>query len=150
VAALATEPGWTDAAFAQMRLPTPAAQDILDGLTQVLSWFFGGAVAAVLAARLARAIWRRRKGLIRIGYPDGRHIEVIPGTSVLEASRLLRVPHAHICGGRGRCSTCRVRVSGAAGGTDPPGETERRVLYRIGATNEIRLACQLRPKAAIE
>ena len=74
----------------------------------------------------------------------------MPGTSVLEASRLAGIPHAHVCGGRGRCSTCRVRVRAEAGSIDPPGETERRVLRRIRATPNVRLACQLRPKGEVE
>ena len=74
----------------------------------------------------------------------------MPGTSVLEASRLAGIPHAHVCGGRGRCSTCRVRVRAEAGSIDPPGETERRVLRRIRATSNVRLACQLRPKGKVE
>jgi adenylate cyclase len=150
VAALAADPDWARAAFAQMQLPSPAVQQSLDDVAQILSWSFGGMVAAVLLARLARLVWRRRHGLIRIGYPDGRFVDVTPGTSVLEASRIGGIPHAHVCGGRGRCSTCRVRVRGDIGSLDPPGETERRVLRRIGATANVRLACQLRPKAAVE
>ena len=87
---------------------------------------------------------------MRIGYPDGRFVEVTPGTSVLEASRLAGIPHASVCGGRGRCSTCRVRVRGEIHSIDPPGEDELRVLRRIGARPNVRLACQLRPRGAVE
>lgn len=151
VAALAADPAWLRAAFAEMRLPSPATQAALGEITQILMWSFGGLVAAVLLARLARRAWRRLHGLVRIAYADGRFVDVTPGTSVLEASRIAGIPHAHICGGRGRCSTCRVRVRAAAGSLDPPGEAERRVLRRIGAAaSNIRLACQLRPKGAVE
>ena len=150
IAALAADPAWTRAAFAQLWLPSPAAQQTLDTITRALSWSFAGIVIAVLLARVARRLWQRRHGLIRIGYPDGRFVEVMPGTSVLEASRLAGIPHAHVCGGRGRCSTCRVRVRAEAGSIDPPGETERRVLRRIRATSNVRLACQLRPKGKVE
>jgi len=95
-------------------------------------------------------VWQRRRGLVRIGYPDGRVVEVVPGTSVLEASRLAGIPHAHVCGGRGRCSTCRVRVRAEIGSIDPPADSELRVLRRIGATSNVRLACQLRPRGAVE
>ncbi len=150
VAALAADPLWTGRAFARMTLPSPETQASLDAITVALRWFFAGAIAAVLLARLARRAWRRRRGLVRIGYPDGRFIEVTPGTSVLEASRLAGIPHASVCGGRGRCSTCRVRVRGAVGSVDPPAEAEARVLRRIGARPNIRLACQLRPRGAVE
>ena len=151
VAALAADPAWSRAAFAKMRLPSPRTARELDQITAALAWFFGGLIVLVLLARLGRRMWQRRHGLIRIDYPDGRFIEVVPGTSVLEASRLAGIPHAQICGGRGRCSTCRVRVRGEIGSVDPPGETEQRVLRRIGATtSNVRLACQLRPKGTVE
>ena len=150
IAVLAADPGWTRQAFAHMQLPSSTETEALDQITQILSWSFAGLVAAVLLARLGRRLWERRHGLVRIAYPDGRVVEVTPGTSVLEASRLAGIPHAHICGGRGRCSTCRVRVRGAVGSIDPPSEPERRILRRIGATPNVRLACQLRPKGPVE
>ena len=150
VAALAADPAWTRDVFAHMQLPAPAVVHELDLISAVLGWFFAGTVAAVLLARLVRRLWQRRHGLIRIGYPDGRFIDVVRGTSVLEASRLAGIPHAHVCGGRGRCSTCRVRVRADIGSIDPPGEAEQRVLRRIGATANVRLACQLRPKGTVD
>jgi adenylate cyclase len=150
VVALAADPNWVHETFAQMTMPSPVTQRALEAITNALTWFFGGIVAAVLLARLGRTLWERRRGLIRISYPDGRNVEVMPGTSVLEASRIAGIPHAHICGGRGRCSTCRVRVRGAAGSLEPPVEPERRILRRIGAHANVRLACQLRPKGPVE
>jgi adenylate cyclase len=148
--ALAADPDWARLTFTNMKLPSPEAQRTLEAITNGLTWFFGGMVAAVLLARLARRAWQRRHGLVRIGYPDGRFVEVTRGTSVLEASRIAGIPHAHVCGGRGRCSTCRVRVRGEIGSIDPPGPDELRVLRRISATPNIRLACQLRPRGTVE
>jgi adenylate cyclase len=150
VIALAADPEWARLTFANMKLPSLEAQRTLEAITNGLTWFFGAMVAAVLLARLVRRAWQRRHGLVRIGYPDGRFVEVVPGTSVLEASRIGGIPHAHVCGGRGRCSTCRVRVRGEIGSIDPPGPDELRVLRRIGATPNIRLACQVRPRGAVE
>src|SRR6266478_6025138 len=150
VAVLASDPGWTGRAFANMTLPSPDTARALDQITDVLTWVFVAMVAAVLLARLVRRAWQRRRGLVRIGYPDGRVVEVTPGTSVLEASRLAGIPHASVCGGRGRCSTCRIRVRGEIRSIDPPAEDELRVLRRIGATSNVRLACQLRPRGAVE
>jgi adenylate cyclase len=147
VAALAADPNWINE---RITLPSPDTQRTLEAITDLLSWFFFGMVGTVLLARVARRIWQRRHGLVRIGYPDGRSVEVTPGTSVLEASRLAGIPHASVCGGRGRCSTCRIRVRGEIHSIDPPAEDEVRVLHRIGATPNVRLACQLRPRGAVE
>lgn len=150
VIALASNPDWTQQAFARMTLPSAQTQRTLQAIVDGLSWFFGSAVAAVLLARCIRYAWRRRHGLVRIGYPDGRFVDVTPGTSVLEASRIAGIPHASVCGGRGRCSTCRVRARAQLGSLDPPDAAEQRVLQRIGAFQNVRLACQLRPRGPVE
>ncbi|HEY1795886.1 MAG TPA: adenylate/guanylate cyclase domain-containing protein [Stellaceae bacterium] len=148
--ALAADPHWRGAAFAHMIEPTPAQSAVQQLVIGILFWFFISAIAALLAARLVRRAWERLSGLVRITYPDGRHVEVLRGTSVLEASRIAHIPHASVCGGRGRCSTCRVRVRAAFPGPPPPGDDERRVLSRIRATANIRLACMLRPDVDCE
>jgi adenylate cyclase len=150
IAALDADPAWRAAAFAKMRLPTPEIAAMLGQIADGLIWFFVAAVVLVLLARIARRLWRRRHGVIRITYPNGAFIDVVKGTSVLEASRLARIPHASICGGRGRCSTCRVRVRAAFPGLPPPREDEHRVLNRIGATANVRLACMLRPEVEVQ
>ena len=79
-------------------------------------------------------------------YPD-RTIRVPKGLSVLEASYRHHVPHANVCGGKGRCSTCRIRIIGDRSGLPEPSSREAFVLDRIGANADpaVRLACQLRP-----
>ena len=101
-------------------------------------------LGAVLIARGVRSVLQRRRGLIRVTYPNGRRVIVPVGLSVLEVSRYARIPHASVCGGRGRCSTCRVRIQ-TARPQPPPDETESRVLRRLGMPHDVRLACQLRP-----
>ncbi|MGH6932622.1 MAG: adenylate/guanylate cyclase domain-containing protein, partial [Dongiaceae bacterium] len=67
----------------------------------------------------------------------------------LEASRMAGIPHASVCGGRGRCSTCRVRISSGIEKLPPASEAELKVLRRVGAAPNVRLACQTRPTAAV-
>jgi len=68
------------------------------------------------------------------------------GLSVLEASLRNNVPHASVCGGRARCSTCRIRIIGDYHDLPEPSPREAFVLGRVGANDpSIRLACQLRP-----
>jgi adenylate cyclase len=50
-----------------------------------------------------------------------------------------------VCGGRARCTTCRVLITDAAGELPDPAELEAAALRRIGAPTDVRLACQLRP-----
>ncbi len=98
-----------------------------------------------LAARIVRLIGERRRGIVRLTYPGGRIVRVVRGPTILEASRLNGVPHASVCGGRGRCSTCRVRIGAGSEHLPPPDASEQRVLDRITAAPDVRLACQVRP-----
>lgn len=103
-------------------------------------------LAGIVILRMARGWHATRFDSVRITYPGGRVVSVPAGFSVLEASRWSAIPHASVCGGRGRCSTCRVEVT-AGGETLPaPAGDEQRLLRRIGAPPSVRLACQIRPE----
>ena len=84
--------------------------------------------------------------MINLSYGNGRTVRVPKGLSVLEASLRNNVPHASVCGGRARCSTCRIRVIGDHSDLPEPSQREAFVLDRVGTADpSIRLACQLRP-----
>jgi adenylate cyclase len=144
----AREPGHIARILAEQ--PPPENRPAIEEITLQLQFAFLGALALVLAARLLRHQWQRRRGVALIVYPDGRSIEVVQGSTVLEASRLLGVPHASICGGKGRCSTYRVRVRVAQESLPEPSWNELAVLRRIGNPPNVRLACQLRPRGPVE
>lgn len=107
-------------------------------------------IGLVLGARLLRSLRERGRGLVTLAYPD-RRIRVPKGLSILEASLRNKIPHSSVCGGRARCTTCRVRVLGETDGLPPPSDEEAAALKRVGvaADPSIRLACQLRPTADI-
>ncbi|MBX3581922.1 MAG: adenylate/guanylate cyclase domain-containing protein [Rhizobiaceae bacterium] len=88
---------------------------------------------------------RERRNQIEVRYESGEIVRVPMGSSVLEASRAGGIPHYSICGGRGRCSTCRVRVIAGEESLPAPGAIEAATLARIHASPDVRLACQLRP-----
>ncbi|MEQ1955257.1 adenylate/guanylate cyclase domain-containing protein [Mesorhizobium yinganensis] len=104
-------------------------------------------LAGVIGLRAVRDWHAARFRSVRITYPGGRVVTVPAGYSVLEASRWGGVPHAAVCGGRGRCSTCRVDVMAGGDALPPPGPDEQRLLSRIGAPPSVRLACQIRPES---
>ncbi len=150
VSRLAADPGWLDRALGPDRFPGPEAVAAVYGGERAFLWGFGIVLVLILAARLLRAAVARRRGILRIAYPDGRVVDTFPGATLLEISRAAGIPHASVCGGRGRCSTCRVRISKGLETLPPAGEDERRVLERIGAPPSIRLACQIRPRHDLE
>jgi adenylate cyclase len=141
---LRSNPAWV----AQLPKPIPQAQR--DYIEEITLWYFpigyAGAILFVFAARGVRTLRERARGSITVSYPD-RQVRVPKGMSVLEASLRFKVPHASVCGGRARCSTCRVRVVSDRGGLPKPSGREAFVLARVGVSGNpaIRLACQLRP-----
>jgi len=66
------------------------------------------------------------------------------GDSLLEVSLANDVPHHRVCGGRARCSTCRVMVHDGHELLEPRGEPELHVARSRRWGPEIRLACQAR------
>jgi adenylate cyclase len=83
--------------------------------------------------------------MVRLIRSDGAVMTVPRGTSVLEAARRYKIPHASVCGGRGRCSTCRIWLMGDPAEVPPPSPAEAAVLATLKVGSSVRLACQLRP-----
>lgn len=138
------------------RMAAPAAPphghwEALDAAAERARWAYAAALAALLLARTARGLAGRLAGtpMLTFRYP-GRAVPVPRGWSVLEASRAHRIAHLSVCGGRARCSTCRVRVRAAPGTLPAPSAEEARTLARVHAPADVRLACQLRPNADID
>jgi adenylate cyclase len=123
---------------------TPPETAALERVRNTGLYGYTSVLCAVLVARGVRSVVQRRRGMIRVTYSDGRRVVVPVGLSVLEISRSARIPHASVCGGRGRCSTCRVRILSPRS-QPPPRDAESRVLRRLGVPDDVRLACQLRP-----
>jgi adenylate cyclase len=147
VAALADDP----AELRAIRQPQPPqAVAFVEEARNATLGFFVGCVALTLAARPLRTAWQRRHGVLYVTYPDGQRVPIVPGTTLLEASRGAGIPHASLCGGRGRCSTCRTRIGAGLEALPPPSADEARVLKRIDAPPNVRLACQVRPTADVD
>ena len=146
VMALATDPetrsaitaGWNDA-------PREGRRFIL-GLESKALWTMGVLLVLVLAAReIRRQLRRRRKFFYALVHPTAGSVTARGGQTVLEALRGAGIAHASVCGGRARCTTCRVRVGAGLEHLPAPDQLEATALERIGAAENVRLACQTRP-----
>lgn len=137
---------WRTHNLTRRQVGTVAEANTLDRITGGLTIGYVGLLGLALAARGVRAWRERRGGMIALSYGNGKTVRVPKGLSVLEASLRHNVPHASVCGGRARCSTCRIRIIGDHGALPEPSQREAFVLTRVGTTDpSIRLACQLRP-----
>lgn len=105
-------------------------------------WGVLGVAGALWAVLVLRDRLRPR---VAVRYGDGARVLAPRGLTLLDISRANRIPHASVCGGRARCSTCRVRVTEGLAALPPATETELQVLRRVGAPANVRLACQARP-----
>jgi adenylate cyclase len=137
---------WRAENLTQRQVGTREQQRLLDRITDYALIGYFGLIGIALLAKGARAINERRRGMVSLSYGNGRTVRVPKGLSVLEASLRNNVPHASVCGGRARCSTCRIRIIGDCSALPEPSQREAFVLGRVGTSDpSIRLACQLRP-----
>ena len=144
----AEDPAWQARNLTPEHVGTAAQNAALLDYRWAALAVFAATLVAIFLARVFRR-WREgRVGSIKLTYPD-RTIRAPRGLSVLEASLRNNIPHAHVCGGRGRCSTCRIRVLGDLSELPQASAAEQAVLERIGAGPRVRLACQLRPTSDI-
>ena len=131
--------------FAEIEAADPATLERVASLETGVVLCFVVAVGATLLARRRRLRSLARGRRYRLHHANGRILEVPVGRSILEAVRAAGIPHASICGGRGRCTTCRVRVGRGLETLPEPNGLERQALARIKADPNVRLACQTKP-----
>jgi adenylate cyclase len=144
VADLARTPGWTNVLLTATHAPRP---DQSRALAAITAHFLDAYLLLLIGVVLARGVrrLRERRRSIHVAYASGRSVTVPMGFTILDASRVAGIPHASVCGGRGRCSTCRVQITEGLDALPPPTPAERRVLARVGTAPDVRLACQTRP-----
>lgn len=143
---LAASGEWLAGYYERLRVSDDAVFAAIVADADAVRWGALALLLAALALRLALGAWRRREGVVEIDYLDGPRVRAVPGPTLLEISQGAGVPHASVCGGRGRCSTCRVRLLHAEPDPPPPDEGETRLLTRVRAEPGVRLACQWRPR----
>ena len=108
-----------------------------------------GLVLLPFAARGIRGWYHRRRRPPMLAHAGGRSVPILPGATVLETLRENGIAHASVCGGRARCTTCRILVTKGLERLPAASGLEAIALERIGGTPGMRLACQIRPVADI-
>ena len=102
-------------------------------------------VLGLIVIAIANVVRARFFGRIKIHYSNNKIVSVPKATSVLEASRLAGIPHQSVCGGKARCTTCRIHVISHEGDLPAPTALEANAIERAGLESDVRLACQLKP-----
>ncbi|WP_170346066.1 adenylate/guanylate cyclase domain-containing protein [Ruegeria atlantica] len=124
--------------------PSPETFQTLFSVKDYGLMVFWLALGATGLVYIGRKLWRRRHS-VRVRYAKGPEVVAEKGMTLLEISQVNGVPHAALCGGKGRCTTCRVIVEDGNDALPPPGDVEARSLAAVGASSQTRLACQIRP-----
>ncbi|WP_207063561.1 adenylate/guanylate cyclase domain-containing protein [Motiliproteus sp. SC1-56] len=140
---LSTETVDMGARFAALDQRHPAERALIRGMEDRMLLGYLAALGLVILARYLRAVYRVNFGSVIIEHPSRGTLAAPVGQTLLEALRDARVPHSSVCGGRARCTTCRVRVVRGAEDLEPPGPDEVRALEGVNAERDVRLACQL-------
>jgi adenylate cyclase len=126
---------------------TPQVAEEADQIARIGFAFAFGFTVLPFAARGVRELYYRRRKPPVLTHASGLSMPILPGATVLETLRANGIPHASVCGGRARCTTCRVLVTKGLEQLPEPSGLEAKALARIGATPGMRLACQIRPTA---
>jgi len=139
---LSGDPAWRAHITENLRR-VAAVTNPLEGFQKVVLLVYAALVLVAFGVFGARVL-RERFARVTVEYDGGLSAHGRRGLSILELSRLSDVPHAHVCSGRGRCGTCRVRIESGANHLSAMSEYERSTLARVGAGAHERLACQAR------
>ncbi|MEM6760950.1 MAG: adenylate/guanylate cyclase domain-containing protein [Pseudomonadota bacterium] len=149
ITAILQGPGGRDAMSELWNLPDRAGFAQLGRIDQTTDQVIIAALLALTLVVAGRHILIALRKPIRVTYADGPTARAARGQTVLETSLSAGIEHAALCGGRGRCTTCRVHVIDGAEHIPPPSPAEARSLAAVGAGPETRLACQLVPTGPV-
>ncbi|MEM3479977.1 MAG: ASKHA domain-containing protein, partial [Candidatus Bathyarchaeia archaeon] len=74
--------------------------------------------------------------------PEGKHVKVPLGSTVLEAAKAASVDLTSICGGAGKCGKCRIIIEDGISNVNSLTEIEYKFLSNSDISAGYRLACQ--------
>jgi adenylate cyclase len=122
----------------------PQEMAVIGGLNDQLLYGYLIILLLVLLIRFIRHQYRTGIAAVMVDHPQHGLFAAQSGQTLLEALRQAKIAHSSVCGGRARCTTCRVRVVRGQEQLEPPSMAERKALAGIKADVNVRLACQLR------
>ena len=149
VAGLISDPAMAERMRALTHWPNSFNDNALTSLSRTLRIGFAVVVGLVIVVVAVRRFTMLAAPKIAVSYAGGPKIQSAIGLTLLEISRSNGIAHTSECGGRARCGTCRVRVTEGADMLPAPSLAERFTLARFNAPQDARLACQIRPTAAL-
>ena len=75
-------------------------------------------------------------------FKEQQDIDCSENSTILEATLAARINHTHACGGKAKCSTCRVSIMEGMENCNLRNRAEQKMSDRLNFPPEIRLACQ--------
>ena len=81
---------------------------------------------------------------MQIEFVGEKIIEIAKDQTILEASLCAGIPHFHACGGKGKCTTCRIMVLEGEENLNMANKKESKLRDSINFPKSMRLACQTR------
>jgi len=79
---------------------------------------------------------------LKIDLINEKSFEIVEDQTILQASLEAGIPHYHACGGKARCSTCRVVVQQGEKYLSSPNKAELKLREQKKFPENVRLACQ--------
>lgn len=151
---LAGDPLWVDRLFKNDAVKWDVVNEFIGYNERVVQGAVLSLILIVLMVHFLRSFIYSRPGSEQLNYRNFEidklnQVNIKPKITVLELLRRANIPHASVCGGRGRCSTCRIRIDKGMADLPAPDLQEIKVLNRIAAPLNVRLACQLVPTKSL-
>jgi len=145
---------WVERLFAKTAAQLPEYIAFVNSAERMTFIILPVILVLVLLFRWLRTKKSSRKSVFSLKYRDldfskNVQIPLFANINLLDQLQMAEIPHASVCGGRGRCSTCRVRIDEGLDVLPPASGAEQRVLQRIKAGPDVRLACQMIPHGSI-
>ncbi len=82
--------------------------------------------------------------------PDNKEVKERDGETILQTALRAGIALSHICGGNGRCSTCRIIILDGLEHCAPRNPKEQAIAELLQFGSEVRLACQTKVNGPVK